>query len=82
MVAARRRPVATHAPVGAVPTALFLFFYSECDGGSAAEVSDLSEMMAAMPPRPKAAFTYAFLIRIFSYCRNLDRVRISGYLPM
>jgi hypothetical protein len=55
MVAARRRPVATHAPVGAVPTALF-FFYSECDGGSAAEVSDLSEMMAALPPRPKASF--------------------------
>jgi hypothetical protein len=57
MVAARRRPVATHAPVGAVPTALFLpFFYSECDGGSAAEVSDLSEMMAALPPRPKVSF--------------------------
>jgi hypothetical protein len=32
------------------------FFYSECDGGSAAEVSDLSEMMAALPPRQKASF--------------------------
>jgi hypothetical protein len=57
MVAARRRPVATHAPIGAIPTTLFLsFFYSECDGGSAAEVSDLSEMMAALPPRQKASF--------------------------
>jgi hypothetical protein len=65
----RRRP---HGP--------YLFF--ESDGGLAAEVSDLSEMMAAMPPRPKASFTYAFLICIFSYCRNLDRVRISGYLPV
>jgi hypothetical protein len=71
MVAARRRPVATHAPVGAAPTALIflfyffecdggLFYFFECDGGSAAEVSDLSEMMAALPPRPKASFTYAF----------------------
>jgi hypothetical protein len=33
-----------------------IFFYSECDGGSAAEVSDLSEVMAALPPRPKASF--------------------------
>jgi hypothetical protein len=41
----RRRP---HDPL--------LFFDSECDGGSAAEVSDLSEMMAALPPRRKASF--------------------------
>jgi hypothetical protein len=81
MVAARCRPVATHAPVGAVPTTL-TFFYSESDGGSAAEINDLPEMMAAMPPRPKAFVTYAFLSCIFSYCRNLDRVRISGYLPV
>jgi hypothetical protein len=40
MVAARRRPVATHAPVGAVPTAFFLIL----------------NMMAALPPRPKAPF--------------------------
>jgi hypothetical protein len=61
----------------------YLFFYSECDGGSAAEVIDLSEMMAALPPRPKASFLLMhLLICIFSYCRNLDRVRISGYLPV
>jgi hypothetical protein len=42
MVAAWRRPEATHAPVGAVPTALFLLcFFSDSDGGYAAEVIDL-----------------------------------------
>jgi hypothetical protein len=30
--------------------------FFESDGGSAAEVMDLSEMMAAMPPRPKSLF--------------------------
>jgi hypothetical protein len=66
MVAARRRLVATHAPVGAIPAALFLFFCAECDDGSAAEVIDLSEMMAAMPPRPKGLFYLCiFLICIF-----------------
>jgi hypothetical protein len=39
MVAARRRQVATHAPVGAVPTALFLSFFL------------ILNVMAARPPR-------------------------------
>jgi hypothetical protein len=82
MVVARCRPVATHARSAPSPRPLCFFVCSESDGGSAAEVSDLSEMMVAMPPRPKASVTYAFLICIFSYCRNLDRVRISGYLPV
>jgi hypothetical protein len=53
-------------------------FFNESDGGSAAEVMDPSEMMAAMPPRPKASFTYAFYL--FAYVAyawgNLDRVRV------
>jgi hypothetical protein len=58
---------------------LSLFFY-ESDGGLAAEVMDLSEMMAAIPPRPKASFTYAFyLFASVAYAwSNLDRVRVSG----
>jgi hypothetical protein len=49
-VAVRRRPVAPHARSAPSPWPLSLsFFDSECDGGSAAEVSDLSEMMAARP---------------------------------
>jgi hypothetical protein len=58
---------------------LSLIFY-ESDGGLAAEVMDLSEMMAAMPPRPKASFTYAFyLFASVAYAwGNLDRVRVSG----
>jgi hypothetical protein len=60
-------------------SSLSLFFY-ESDGGLAAEVMDLSEMMAAMPPRPKASFTYAFyLFASVAYAwGNLDRVRVSG----
>jgi hypothetical protein len=42
MVAAWRRPEATHAPVDAVPTALFLLCFFESDGGYAAEVMDLT----------------------------------------
>jgi hypothetical protein len=62
MVAARCRPVATHAPVGAVPTALTFFF---ADGGSAAEVKDLTDarLMAVMPPRPVAFYFFPH-----SYC--------------
>jgi hypothetical protein len=41
MVAARCRPVATHAPVGAVPTALTFFFFKL--------------LMAARPPRPRTS---------------------------
>jgi hypothetical protein len=45
-VAARRLPEATHAPVGAVSTAMSDFFYSDgSDGSYAAEVNDLSEIL-------------------------------------
>jgi hypothetical protein len=70
-------------PVGAVPTA-YLFFFCvalwRCGVGQwhimpgRRRPHCLSEMMAAMPPRPKASFTYAFYLFAF----YLDRVRVSG----
>jgi hypothetical protein len=86
MVAARRRPAATHAPVGAVPTIPPLFFFC---------VLNLIALMATMPPR---AMTSLMLLQ-WRQCRlgrwplylciylsasvayawgNLDRVRVSG----
>jgi hypothetical protein len=78
MVAARCRPVAAH--VRSAPSPRPCLFFNESDGGSAAEVMNLSEMMAAMPPRPKTSFTYAFyLFASVAYVwGNLDRVRVSG----
>jgi hypothetical protein len=85
MVAARRRPAATHAPVGAVPTIPPFFL---C-------VLNLIALMATMPPR---AMTSLMLLQ-WRQCRlgrwplylciylsasvayawgNLDRVRVSG----
>jgi hypothetical protein len=77
----RRRP---HGPI------FFFFFESDGSDGGAASASGivpgrrrphgLSEMMAAMPPRPTASFTYAFyLFASVAYAwGNLDRVRVSG----
>jgi hypothetical protein len=57
MVEARRRPEAAHARSAPSPR-LILFFIT--DGGSAAEVKDLTDarMMAAMPPRPVASLLF------------------------
>jgi hypothetical protein len=61
-VAVRRRPVAPHARSAPSPWPLSLFLIT--DGGSAAEVKDLTDarLMAAMPPRPVASllFTHAY----------------------